>query len=391
LRTCRRFLPLGLLLLPLPAAAALTPVGAPLVIAAEPFCSFDPDVEVIATPKGAFEVVWVDETHFDVRGQRFARNLQPTGPPRRILPLHGGLNIADLVGTWAFPYELAMNVIDTGTSPGDPIAAYRSQIGIEGVPLGPAARVKPPRFVYLTPAAGGDSLQFRFEPPLFGPNTCRSAGLLAGRVARNGAPKSPESRLNRRASPPSGGFEVHRLPDDTFVIVYNTCQQFKGLVGRRLSSVGAPVGKPINLPLPDGFSLETLAAQGADDFVMGLTRFGSDLTVAGAYSLGVVNGQVFGPTRVAGSLGFGRLIELAVSPDGSYLALFEADGVLFAQQLDARGVPVDAPLEIPEADGFDIKAAAATALPNGRWIVVTRHQRDTECAERVEGIVLRED
>ena len=50
------------LLLPLPARAALTPVGAPLVVVESPFCSSNIDlVEVTATPKGAFEVVWANE------------------------------------------------------------------------------------------------------------------------------------------------------------------------------------------------------------------------------------------------------------------------------------------------------------------------------------------
>ncbi|HEY2291993.1 MAG TPA: hypothetical protein VGM86_14935, partial [Thermoanaerobaculia bacterium] len=247
----RRSLLLLLLLLPLPARAALTPVGAPLVISESSFCSFNTDLEVTATPAGAFEVVWADDGDGFVRGQRFTRGLLPTGSPQRLLPLHGGLFFANFVGTWTGRYEVALNALDFGDNPDDPLTGYRVSLDLAGNPLAPAARFKPPNFYRLAPAAGGDSLQIRLEPPVFGPPDWKSEGLLARRIDAGGAALSTESRITRRASAfDLGHFQVERLPDDTFVVVYSTCEKLTGLVARRLSSAGAPVGKPINLPLP---------------------------------------------------------------------------------------------------------------------------------------------
>jgi hypothetical protein len=383
-----------LLLYPLPARAALTPVGAPLAIADETRCFSMIDLEVIATPKGAFEVAWTAED-FDVKGRRFARNLQ-AGPPQTLLFIHGGLNFLDFVGTWAGRYELVMNVFDFGDEPADPTAAYRVQLDLEGDPLAPPARVKPPRFLELTPAAGGDSLQFRFEPPIFGPFPCQSWGLLARRIDRVGNPLSAESRVNRRASALSVGspLEVTRLPDDTFVAAYGTCHKFTGVVVRRLDAAGAPVGKAINLPMPSPVSDLVVAARGAD-FAVAATIFSSNPGVTGGYTRAVVNGQVFGPTRVSASLALSGIIDLAASPAGRYLLLFRGAGnnperhTLFAQELDAQGVPQGAPLAIAEGHPLGL-AGAVASLPNGRWIVVTRAQSGTgdACRERLVGTIL---
>jgi hypothetical protein len=387
-----------LLLLPLPAQAALTPVGAPLAIADESPCSTDQTLEVIATPKGAFEVVWVDDFDFVVKGRRFARNLQPSGPPRTLLPLHGGLFFSELAGIWAGRYELAMNALDFGNNPGDPVTAYRVQLDLEGDPLAPPARVKPPRFLGLAPAAGGDSLQFRFEPPIFGgPGPCQSWGLLARRVDRSGAPLSAESRVNSRASAPALGplSEVDRLPDDTFVVAYGTCHKFTGVVVRRLNAAGAPVGKPIDLPLPDQPTALALAARGGADLAVAARPSRPSAGAVGVYTWAVVNGQVFGPTHISAPPGASNalLVDLAASPAGGYLLLFrdrDAEPItLFAQELDARGVPRGAPLAIT-GEGESGATGAIASLPNGRWLVVTRAQsgEGDACRERLVGIVL---
>lgn len=382
-----------LLLLPLPAQAELIP--APLFAIADPtLCLSLTDLEVIATPKGAFEVIWVDEADSQVKGRRFARNLQPSGPPVPLLPLHGGLNAFDFVGTWAGRYELAINVLDFGDEPSDPTAAYRVQLDLEGDPPAPPARVKPPRFIELAPAAGGDSLQFRFEPPFFGPATCQSRGLLAQRIDRDGDPLSAESRVNRRASAWSGGLDVDRLPDDTFVVAYGTCHKLTGAVVRRLNAAGAPVGKPINLPFPDRSGKPHIAARGAD-FAVAVIIFNSSAGLTGIYTRAVVSGQVFGPTRISSPLPVAAVIDLAASPAGGYLLLFQGADLdperrtLFAQELDARGVPQGEPLAITGADHLGVDGAAAS-LPGNRWLVVTRSQSfDFEaCTDNLLGTIL---
>jgi hypothetical protein len=407
-----RSLILLILLLPLPARAALTPVGSPLVISESSFCSFNTDLEVTATPKGAFEVVWADDGDELVKGQRFARNLLPTGSPRALLHLFGGLFFSNFVGTWTGRYEVAINAVDNGNNPGDPATGYRISLDLEGDPLAPAARFKPPHFFELAPAAGGDSLQFRLEPPVFGPFSCRSQGVLARRIDAGGAALSPESRVNRQASAFSLGNSqllTDRLPDDTFVAVYLTCEKFNGLVARRLNAAGAPVGKPLNLPLPAqlgnfaGGSL-VLAARGASDFVVAGRIFSPSAELSGSYTRGVVNGQVFGPTLIPvppGAAILPSLVDLAASPAGGYLLLFQSvvgdppRDTLFAQELDARGVPRGAAVAVavsgqPGALSSSGIAAAAASLPNGRWIVVARLQtgEPTDCSERLVGIVL---
>ncbi|MEO6193634.1 MAG: hypothetical protein ABIS20_11530 [Thermoanaerobaculia bacterium] len=401
------------LLLPLP-AAALTPHGAPLVISELPSCSSNLDlVEVTATPKGAFEVVWADEgDDFEVKGQRFTRDLLPTGSPRTLLPTHGGLFFSNFLGTWAGRYEVAMNALDFGNDPGDPAAGYRVSLDLEGAPLAPAVRFKPPHFFRLAPAAGGDSLQFRVEPPIFGPPACQSEGLLARRVDAGGAALGPESRITRRASAFSLGnsqFLTDRLPDDTFVAVYLTCEKFNGLVARRLNAAGAPVGNPLNLPQPAGLgnfaggSL-VLAARGDGDFVVGGMVFKAGGGFNGSYTRGVVNGQVFGPTLIPtppGATGSPSLVDLAASPAGGYLLLLQSRAgnpsrdTLFAQALDAKGAPRGAAVAVAasgQAGGsssFSI-AADAASLPNGRWIVFTWQKTadPTACSERLVGTVL---
>lgn len=396
---------LGLLLLPPAAQAELTPIGAPLAIADESPCSFITDLEVTATPKGAFEVAWVDDFEFQVSGRRFDRALNPGGPPVSLLPLHGGLVFFDIYGTWAANrYELAMNVVDFGTDPNDPTAAYRVSLDLNGAPVAPPARMKPQRFVELAPAAGGDSLQFRYEPPAFGPPRCRGLGLLARRVDESGAPLSPDSRVTRRA--PSWSLShlaVDRLPNDTFVAAYSTCQNYLGLVARRLNPNGAPVGKAVNLPMPGrvgnfGGGDLALAAHSGNDFAVAAMISTSNPANNGGYTRGVVNGKVFGPTRIptpASVTGVSGVVDLEPSPAGGYLLLFQGAAgdpqrlVLFAQELDAQGVPQGTAVQLTENDELGVHGAVA-GLPDGRWIVVTRaqHTEAEVCTERVVGTVL---
>jgi hypothetical protein len=381
-----------LLLLPLPARAALTPVGAPLAIADETPCFNLTALEAIATPKGAFEVVWVDDFVEVVKGRRFARNLQPAGPVT-ILPLHGGLFPYQLAGTWAGRYELVINAVDFGNNPGDPPASYRVQLDLEGDPLAPPARVKPPRFIKLAPAGGGDSLQFRIEPPFFGPILCQSRGLLAQRVDREGRPLSAENRVSRRASAWSGALDVDRLPDDTFVAAYGTCHKFTGVVVRRLNAAGAPIGKPIDLPLPDRSGNFKLAARGAD-FAVAVGILNASAGLTGIYTRAVLNGQMFSSDRIPVPLTFTAVIDLAASPAGDYLLLYQSIDadlqrrVLFVQELDARGVPQGAPLAITGDNESGVDGAVAS-LPNGRWLVVTRTRSgaDDACRERLIGTI----
>jgi hypothetical protein len=299
-------------------------------------------------------------------------------------------------------------VLDFGNDPDDPAAAYREQLDLNGVPVAPPTRLEPSRFVALAPAAHGDSLQFRFEPPFFGPPACQSVGLLARRIDLDGDPLSAESRVNRRASAWTGShLDVDRLPDDTFVVAYGTCEKFEGLVARRLTSAGAPVGRPINLPLPgrvgffSGGSL-ALAAHDGDDLAVAAMVHNPSAGTTGGYTSAAVNGQVFGPTRLAvppGLAAVSGVVDMAASSaGGGYLLLFQGSSgdpqrlVLFAQELDARGVPQGAPLAITGASEFGVNGAVAS-LPGGRWLVVTRAQSgDTgtpgACHERMVGTIL---
>ncbi|HEY4594270.1 MAG TPA: hypothetical protein VIJ61_17755 [Thermoanaerobaculia bacterium] len=407
-----RSLLLLLLSLPLPARAALTPVGSPLVIPDSSFCAFNTQLEVTATPAGAFEVIWADDGDELVKGLRYTRGLLPTGSPQTLLPIHGGLFFSDFIGTWAGRYEVALNAMDLDDNPDDPAAGYRLSLDLAGNLLAPAGRFKPPHFFKLAPAANGDSLQFRIEPPIFGSASCPSEGLLARRIDASGAALSAESRITRKASAFALGNQLQaaRLPDDTFVVAYATCDKLTGIVARRLSSTGAPIGKPINLPLPDrvgNFSEGglVLAARSGSDFVAGATLLNPSTGLSGSYTRGVVNGQVFGPTLIPtppGAISLPRLIDLAASPAGGYLLLFVIDAgnpahlTLFAQELDAKGVPqgsaVAVAAELNELGASSDIFAAAASLPNGRWIVVARVQNRKDsntCSEQMVGTVLK--
>lgn len=393
------------LLLPPAAQAALTPVGEPLPIADESPCSAVTGVEVTATPKGAFEVMWADDVELLVLGRRYDRALNPGGPPVSLfgLPSYRGVFSADLVGTWAGRYELGVNVIDYGADLTDPWAAYRVALDLDGDPVEPAVRLKPQRFAELTPAAGGDSLQFRFDPPVSGPPRCRSQGLLVSRIDENGAPLSRESRITRRAPSWSGTELVtDRLPDDTFITVYSTCRELRGLTTRRLSPNGVPIGKPILLPLPGGRvgsyagGALALAARSANDLAVAATVIDANPESTVGYTRAVVNGRVFGPTRipVPSSADFiSGVIDLAASPDGRYVLLFQGAAgslqLLFAQELDARGVPQGEAVQLTGDAEYGAQGAVAS-LPNGRWIVVTRaqHAEGEVCTERLVGTVL---
>jgi hypothetical protein len=374
-----------LLLLPLSARAELTRDSAPLIIASTEFCSSETELEVVATPKGAFEVIWTDDAQdFAVKGLRFGRNL------------HGGLFFSELSGTFAGRYQLAINAVDTGDRPDDPLTSYRLQLDLEGNPVA-TARFKPPRFIKIAPAAKGDSLQFRFEPPFFGSNTCASRGLLASRINSGGAPVSAESRVNRRASAWGGPYlAVDRLPDDTFIAAYSTCEKFTGVVARRLNASGAPVGGPFNLTLParvgnfGGVNL-LVAAHDGNDFAVAAMISDTRTGISGPYMQAVVNGEVAGPTALIAPIG--NVVDLEASPTGGYLLLFRGPGpAIFAQELDARGVPQGTPLALTGEAESGV-AGAAASLPDGRLIVVTRAQEsdETSCSERVILHVLKDN
>jgi hypothetical protein len=388
-----RFLGLLTLLplsLPTGAWAALHQEGASLPISTETQCSFLSDLSVISTPKGAFDVLWVEDRVDEVvKSQRFARNLAPS-PPVDVMPLHGGLDVFDLQGAWAGRYEWVLNVLDFGEDPDDPWATYRVQIDAEGHPLAAPRRIEIRDIFRLFPAAGGDSLRLRFEPPYFGPTTCQSAGFLATRVDRNGAPISPESRVTRKA-PSWGGFlwGAQRLSNDGFLVAYSTCEKFFGVVTRRLSPTGVPLGKPITLQLPARAGNLLLAARGPADFavVSGINNGASSLT--GTYVHGVVNGQTFGP-GYSGTFAW----DLAAGSNGYLLVFWATRGnapspTFFAQQLDLQGRPVGAPVQVsPEtAEG---RGGAVASLPDNRWIVVTRWQNGQEeaCRENIVGTIL---
>ena len=378
-------------------------MGAPLTIVGGAPCSRIVDLDVIATPKGAVEVVWVDEYNFDVKGQRFGRNLVATDAPVVLLPLHGGLNVVHPVGTWAGRYELALNVLDFGEDPGDPAAAYRMSLDLDGNPIAEPGRFETKNFVKIAPAGGGDSLQLRFEPPYFGPASCRSRGILASRIDPGGSPVSVESRVTKRASGWAGAYlEVDRQPNDTFVAAYVTCDQFVGVVARRLNATGAPVGKPINLPFPGrvadyyGSGGLALAAKGNDLAVAAMALNPPSGPTAG-YTRAVVNGKILGVNRIstpAGFAGVSGVVDLEPSSTGSgYLLLFQAAGSdrfkLFAQALNAQGVPQGAPVAITEEGERGLTGAIAS-LPDGRWLVVTRAQGvvSETCTEDLIGTVL---
>jgi hypothetical protein len=408
LRNQRSLSFLALLLLPAAAitAHALTPVGAPLTIVDDAPCSVIIDLDVISTPKGAVEVVWVDDYNFDVKGQRFGRNLVATGAPVPLLPLHGGLNVIHPVGTWAGRFELALNVLDFGEDPSDPAAAYRMSLDLDGNPIGPIGepgRFETKNFLKIAPAGGGDSLQFRFEPPYYGPASCRSRGILASRIDPGGSPISVESRVTKRASGWAGAYlEVDRQPNDTFVAAYATCDQFVGVVARRLNATGVPVGKPVNLPFPGrvgdfyGSGGLALAARGNNLAVAAMT-YNQPPTSTGGYTRAVVNGKVSELNRIptpAGFAGIAGVVDMETSSTGSgYLLLFQAAGsdrfMLFAQALNAQGVPQGAPVAVTE-DGERGLSGAVASLPDGRWLVVTRSQSGTSeaCTEQLVGTVL---
>ena len=398
---------LALLLLPAATmtAHALTPVGAPLTIVDDAPCSFATDLEVIATPKGAVEVVWVDDWNFDVKGQRFGRNLVATGAPVSLLPLHGGLNVIHPLGTWAGRYDLALNVLDFGEDPSDPEAAYRMSLDLDGNPIGEPARFETKNFLEIAPAARGDSLQFRFEPPYYGPPNCQSRGLLASRIDPSGTPISVESRVTRRASGWAGGYlEVDRQSNDTFVAAYSTCEKLIGVVARRLSPNGVPLGKPINLPFPDrignyGGSRNLLLAVDGNDLAVAAMIAGPAPGVNGGYTRAVANGKVSDLHRLPTPSGFGAvggIFDMEASSTGSgYLLLFRGSSSerqgLFAQVLNAQGAPQGTPLAITENEGGGLNGAIAS-LPDGRWLVVTRTQSGTPeaCTENIVGTVLSE-
>jgi hypothetical protein len=192
---------------------------------------------------------------------------------------------------------------------------------------------------------------------------------------------------------------VDRLPNDIFVAAYSTCEKFRGVVARRLNPVGVPVGKPINLPFPAPASGLVVAARGnGNDLAVAAMIFSSQNPgITGAYTRTVTNGKVSDQHRIpipAGLLGISELMDLEASSTGSgYLLLLRGANserqAVFAQALNAQGVPQGAPLNLAE-NGV---SGAIASLPDGRWLVVTRAQSGTPeaCTERLIGTVLSGD
>lgn len=398
-----------LLLVPWSAQAALTPVGAPFAIVDESRCSFVTDLTVIANPLGELEVVWVDDWEGVVRSRLFTPTLDPAGPAVSLLTLLPLLQDSDFVGSWAGGYEVAMNVVDFSTTPAAPLAAYRVRIGEDGDPLAPAVRVKTPRFLEIAPAAGGDSLLFRSEPPFFGTPRCMGQGLLARRIDGSGAPISPESRVTRRAPSWTGvNLGVERLPNDTFVVAYPTCDGYNGLAARRLNANGVPLGKPIRLQMPGrvgnaGDGTLVLAAQGRSFAVAAMSSYPATGPQEGygGFATAVLDNKVYGPYLI-GSLPIVWLVDMAASPNGGYLVMYFAIAgdppgpALFVQELDARGRSQGQPVAVVTGDDYLGVDGAVTSLPDGRWLVVTRSQQELPgdppvCNERLVGTVLSSD
>lgn len=377
-------------------SAALTPVGPTVPVKVQTPCSSISELTVVSSPAGEFEVVWVDDWEFDVRSRLFPADLTlPVEAPEIVLPMHGGQVAFDLVGTWTGEYDLALNVVDNGVNPSVPWEAFRAQLEADGDLAASPVRIKTRRFRELAPAADGDSLEFRWEPPIFG-RTCGSRGLLARRLDESGVPISGTSRVTRRASAWSGtGIEVERLPNDTFLTAYRTCDRFDGLVVRRLNANGAPLGNPIHFKLPGveaGFGVggsQVLAARGRSFLAVALSYI-SPPGITNVHAMGVAGGnRTFGPTRITAPH-IDRVFDLAASPAGGYLLLYGASVgdpahlALFAVELDARGVALDAPVRLTGDEFIGVNGAVAS-LPGNRWVVVTRAQQGDfgVCEERL--------
>jgi hypothetical protein len=349
---------------------------------------------VTATPKGAFEVVWIDDGERVVRSRRFARDFI-ANPPVELLSYGFSTHVFDpLQGAWAAGrYEWALNAEDFGSDLYDPWVSYRVQLDAEGEPLAPAARIETPNFFTLTPAKGGDSLRLRIELPYFQTGGCRNAGLLAGRVGLDGSLVSKESRITAKASAWGGAgawIAADRLPDDSFVAAYTTCDKFFGVVVRPLTAAGVPASKPFNLQLPGpkgAFIRRRLpfAARGPADFAV-VAEVSNPLNTAilGVYSFGVVGGKIFGPTRLTA----GMPVDLAASSTG-YLLLARTGDRLFAQELDLKGNPRGSAVAV-SGEAEVAPEGASASLPEGRWIVVSRtwHGEGEACREQVLGTVL---
>jgi hypothetical protein len=157
------------------------------------------------------------------------------------------------------------------------------------------------------------------------------------------------------------------------------------------------VGKPINLPLPRPASDLSVAARGNDLAVASVIFSSQNPDINGAYIRAARNGTVSDLHRIptpAGYFAVSEIIDLEASSAAStYLLLFRATSserqAIFAQVLDAQGAPQGAPLLLAESG----VAGAVAALPDGRWLAVTRVQTgpspDT-CTEDLIGTVLRE-
>jgi hypothetical protein len=396
MRSAKSILFMAFLLAAPAARAALTPEGGPLMISGEFVCGAYPGLGVAATPKGAFEVIWVDDGEHTVKSRRFARDLA-ANPPVELLSHGFSTVIFDPPrGVWAAGrYEWAINGQDYGADEYHPWVSYRIQLDAEGNLLAPAARILPFTLFELTPAKGGESLRLRIELPYFRSGNCRSAGLLGGRVGLDGSLVSKESRITAKApgwgsgGPGQGRLAADRLPDDSFVVAYTTCEKFLGVVVRPLTAAGVPVGKPYNLQLPvkPGAFIRfgiPFAARGPADFAVA-AEIGNQANTAilGEYTFGVVGGKIFGPTRLT----TGRPVDLAASSNG-YLLLSLADGRLFAQELDLKGVPRGAAVAV-SGEAEEAREGAAASLPDGRWIVVSRtmHGEGEACREQVLGTV----
>lgn len=180
------------------------------------------------------------------------------------------------------------------------------------------------------------------------------------------------------------------------MVAYSTCEKFLGLAARRLSPTGVPVGKAVSLPLPARPSSLALAARGPADFVTASVVFNP---TSSFYTHGVVNGKVFGPTRLGPPAGYAGVFlgDIAASPTGYLLVYLATRGnapspTVFAQELDVQGRPVGAPLKLTPDTETGLSGAVAS-LPDNRWIVVTRwkHGQEEACRENIVGTILSSD
>jgi hypothetical protein len=385
-----------------PGGAALGPTGPEILVDEAPYCAHEPGLGVAATPKGAFAVVWVDDSDdFAYQSRRYDRGLVG-GPIHTLRAYEGGQFGIEVEPVFAGDYQIAVNILDFDADPGDPWAAYRVQLALNGEPLGPATRLETGRFLALFPGPAGESLQVRWEPPIWGPTTCQSWGLRARRVAQSGAALFPEHRVTGRASGATPGRpSMTRTGDGRFAIAWPTCDRFVGVVARRLDAQGAPRGRIFDFALPARSGALEVAAHRERMAVAGVIAYNVAELPQRAFAAVVVGNSPHGPhllPPLPEGIGLQRVVDLAVSATGRHVVLLQGSGteqtLLFAQELDDRGRPLGAPLQLGPSSERGMDGAVAS-LGGDRWVVVTRQQLPAgdlgdACSERIVARVLRD-